>query len=46
MMIEVAGGWHTHLAILAAELEGRAPPPFWATHAGKEEEYEALIPAE
>lgn len=45
MMVEVAGGWHTHLEILAARLEGREPPPFWATHAGKEAEYEALIPA-
>jgi len=27
----VAGGWHTHLAILADRLSGREPAPFFAT---------------
>lgn len=44
-MISVAGGWHTHLGILAARLEGQAPPAFWPTHMRLESEYEALIPA-
>lgn len=44
MMVDVAGGWHAHLAILQAKLEGRDPPPFWAMHGGLEKEYEALIP--
>ena len=28
----VAGGWHTHLDILADRLHGRAPPNFWKTY--------------
>lgn len=37
--ISVAAGWHAHLAILVAELEGSAPPPFWSTHTRLEAEY-------
>ncbi len=37
-----AGGWHTHLAILIAQLEGVTPPPFWATHARLKVFYEQL----
>jgi uncharacterized protein YndB with AHSA1/START domain len=44
-MLSVAGGWHTHLDILQARLEGRDPPPFWATHSRIEQEYEGRIPA-
>ncbi len=29
-MLDVSGGWHTHLAVLAAKLAGRQPPRFWA----------------
>ena len=28
----VAGGWHTHLDILADRLHGRASPNFWKTY--------------
>ena len=35
-----AGGWHTHLNILIALLEGAPLPPFWATHARLKVEYE------
>lgn len=45
MLISVAGGWHTHLAILADRLAGREPPPFWSAHARLAAEYEALLPA-
>jgi uncharacterized protein YndB with AHSA1/START domain len=38
-LAEAAGGWHTHLAILADNLAGRVPRPFWATHAAVQEEY-------
>jgi uncharacterized protein YndB with AHSA1/START domain len=31
-LLGFAGGWHTHLAILADNLEGRVPRPFWSTH--------------
>lgn len=43
-MISVAGGWHTHLDILADRLSGRPPPGFWATHTRLEAEYERRIP--
>ncbi|MEE2689982.1 MAG: SRPBCC family protein [Pseudomonadota bacterium] len=36
-----AVGWHAHLELLSAKLAGETPPPFWATHARLEEEYEA-----
>lgn len=44
-MISVAGGWHTHLGILIDQLEGRAPRPFWSTHAALEKEYEKRFSA-
>lgn len=28
-LTEVAGGWHTHLAILEDRVHGRSPAPFW-----------------
>ena len=37
-----ASGWHTHLSLLLALLEGTARPPFWATHAKLEAEYQKL----
>lgn len=45
-VLSVAGGWHTHLDILQARLEGRDPPPFWATHARIEQEYDSRLPTE
>lgn len=39
-MVSVAGGWHTHLAILADNLQGVEPRPFWSTHARVDQEYE------
>lgn len=38
-MVSVAGGWHTHLDILADRLHDRTPPGFWSAHAKVEEEY-------
>jgi uncharacterized protein YndB with AHSA1/START domain len=38
-LIGAAAGWHTHLTILIAKLEGRAPPAFWATHTQVEAAY-------
>jgi uncharacterized protein YndB with AHSA1/START domain len=38
-LISVAGGWHTHLGILADVLAGRTPQPFWSTHSALEAEY-------
>ncbi len=39
-----ASGWHTHLAILLAQLEGTASPPFWAMHTRLKAEYEKVLP--
>jgi len=38
-MRDVAGGWHTHLGILADKLNGRTPGPFWSTHERNEAAY-------
>lgn len=46
LMVGVAGGWHSHLAMLEARLEGRDPPPFWPLVERVEREYEARVPAE
>jgi len=40
-----AGGWHTHLALLLALVEGSPLPPFWATHQKLKAEYEKLFAA-
>jgi uncharacterized protein YndB with AHSA1/START domain len=36
-----ASGWHTHVSLLLAILEGKPLPPFWATHARLLEVYSA-----
>jgi uncharacterized protein YndB with AHSA1/START domain len=41
-----ASGWHTHLALLVALLEGTSRPPFWATHARLITDYEKLHAAQ
>lgn len=37
-----ASGWHSHLTLLVAVLEGEPFPPFWATHAKNLAEYEKI----
>jgi len=44
--VNVAGGWHTHLAVLVDHLSGREPRPFWSTHARIEGEYERRLAAD
>jgi uncharacterized protein YndB with AHSA1/START domain len=44
-MLDVSGGWHTHLDILVDNLNDRVPRPFWSTHARLEREYERRIKA-
>ncbi|MGH8178306.1 MAG: SRPBCC family protein [Steroidobacter sp.] len=39
-MASVAGGWHTHIAILIDRLNNRTPPGFWSAHAKVEGQYE------
>jgi len=41
-LLGFASGWHTHLAILLAQLEGAPQPLFWATHARLKADYEKL----
>jgi uncharacterized protein YndB with AHSA1/START domain len=43
MRLSMAGGWHTHLDILIANLRGETPPNFWSTHARMEEVYAAIF---
>lgn len=38
-----ASGWHTHVALLIALLEGSRTPPFWATHARLQPAYELRL---
>jgi uncharacterized protein YndB with AHSA1/START domain len=45
-MINVAGGWHTHLAILTDQANGRTPRPFWSTWTGIKDEYQRRLPPE
>ena len=42
-LLGFAGGWDTHLAILADNLEGRVPRPFWSTHEKLNREYEERL---
>ena len=39
--LSVSGGWHTHLAVLAAKLAGRTPAPFWTMLEELEQDYAA-----
>ena len=43
-LVGFASGWHAHLAILIAAIEGRPAPPFWSAHARLKAEYDKLIP--
>jgi uncharacterized protein YndB with AHSA1/START domain len=43
-MLSVGSGWHTHLDVLQARLEGRDPPPFWKSHERIEQEYQRRLP--
>ncbi len=45
MMTSVSAGWHTHLDILVARLEGREPESFWAKHTRLEAEYDQRLQA-
>ncbi|ATB30810.1 SRPBCC family protein [Melittangium boletus] len=44
--ISVAGGWHTHLALLEDRLHGEVPPSFWSLHTALEAEYEQVLAGE
>ncbi len=44
MMVDVSGGWHAHVGVLADVLNGREPQPFWSKLEKLEAEYERRIP--
>lgn len=43
MMLSVSAGWHTHLDILLARMEGREPEGFWRKVSRLKGEYETLL---
>jgi uncharacterized protein YndB with AHSA1/START domain len=45
-LVGVSGGWHAHLEMLAAELEGGGKPPFWDMIDRLRSDYEARTPAD
>lgn len=45
-MVDVAGGWHTHLGILEDNLYGREPRGLWSTLARVEAEYKKRLAAD
>ena len=42
-LADVSGGWHTHLTILSARLNGRPAPGIWSTSAQLGAEYAKLV---
>ena len=42
-MVNVSGGWHAHLGLLAERLEGRTPATFWPTVERLHGEYDRRI---
>ena len=45
ILLRVSAGWHSHLDILAARVEGREPEPFWDSWRRLQRDYEGLLPA-
>ena len=43
LRLNVCAGWHAHLALLVAQLEGRRPPSLWGTWRRLREDYEAQL---
>ncbi len=47
MMVDVASGWHSHLAMLSERLNGQEPAAsFWSIFSAANTEYEKQLPAE
>lgn len=42
LVLDVSAGWHAHLALLIARLEGAPAPSLWALWKQLRVEYEAL----
>lgn len=45
VLLDIAGGWHSHLDILLARLSGSEPEPFWDYWARIRNEYDQRLPA-
>ena len=45
-MLSFGPGWHTHLGILADQLNGEIPSPFWSTFDRLAADYDKRIPAD
>ena len=45
-MVDVSGGWHSHLDVLEYRLNGRTPPSFWLLFGDVESRYERAYPRE
>lgn len=43
LILNVCAGWHAHLALLTARLEGRRPPSLWSTWARLRKDYEEQL---
>ena len=43
LTLAVGGGWATHVGILADQLNGVKPRPFWSTHAREMKAFEAAL---
>jgi uncharacterized protein YndB with AHSA1/START domain len=43
-LVDVSGGWHIHLRVLADELNGRPKQPFWSELERLEAKYDRIIP--
>jgi uncharacterized protein YndB with AHSA1/START domain len=45
VLLKVSGGWHMHLDVLVARMNGEAAPPFWDGWRRLSEEYDRRLPA-
>lgn len=45
LLLKVSAGWHMHLDVLAARLNGTQPAPFWDGWSSLAKEYERRMPA-
>lgn len=43
LILNVCAGWHAHLVLLVAHLEGSEPPSLWSTWKGLRQDYEEQL---
>ena len=44
VLLNVSGGWHMHLDVLAARLEGGQSEPFWEGWVRLKQDYDRRLP--